>query len=282
MITVPSELQSRFENKMRDEGVPNRRWWRYKKWLRYYLDFCQKYRFPAAHAESLQPFLRKLEEKKQTPIQQEQAAFAIHVYYDMNGIPVYHHPKSLKNSSSQSPPSNIRYKPVKTPPHPDHPPLVKEAASAYTQSKPIEIRSGTRLVPAMVPARRVRGASWRTEFDSLSNEIQVRHYSPKTLKTYVGWMRKFQTFTHSKDPGMLSADDVKRFLTELAVKHKVASSTQNQAFNALLFFYRHVLQKEFGKLEGVVRAKRKEYIPVVLSREEIDEIVSHLAPPVIW
>ena len=59
----------------------------------------------------------------------------------------------------------------------------------------------------------------------------------------------------------------------------MAASTQNQAFNALLFFYRHVLQKEFGKIDGVVRAKRRQYIPSVLSREEIEEILSHLAPP---
>jgi site-specific recombinase XerD len=71
---------------------------------------------------------------------------------------------------------------------------------------------------------------------------------------------------------LLSAVDVKEFLTWLAVKKQVASSTQNQAFNALLYFYRHVLEEEFGKLDGVMRAKRKVYIPVVLSREEIDEI----------
>ncbi|ARM31328.1 hypothetical protein B9H02_08525 [Prosthecochloris sp. HL-130-GSB] len=54
----------------------------------------------------------------------------------------------------------------------------------------------------------------------------------------------------------------------------VAASTQNQAFNALLFFYRHVLGREFGKVDGVVRAKRRKYIPVVLFREEIDTVIS--------
>ena len=59
----------------------------------------------------------------------------------------------------------------------------------------------------------------------------------------------------------------------------MAASSQNQAFNALLFFFRHVLHKEFGKVEGVVRAKRKPYIPTVLSRDEIDAILTHLSPP---
>jgi integron integrase len=78
---------------------------------------------------------------------------------------------------------------------------------------------------------------------------------------------------------LLSADHVKAFLTFLAVTRQVSVSTQNQAFNALLFFYRHVLNKDFGKVEGVVRAKRKPYIPVVLSREEIEAVLRHLAPP---
>ena len=78
----------------------------------------------------------------------------------------------------------------------------------------------------------------------MAHEIQVRHYSPKTLRSYTQWMRHFQTFTKSKDPGLLSSSDVKEFLTFLAVTRKVSASTQNQAFNALLFFYRHVLERE--------------------------------------
>ncbi|WP_435546722.1 site-specific integrase [Desulfobacterium sp. N47] len=113
----------------------------------------------------------------------------------------------------------------------------------------------------------------------MENEISVRHYSPKTLRAYKEWVRKFQTFTKSKNPELLSSGDVKEFLTSLAVKQKVSSTTQNQAFNSLLFFYRHILGREFGKFDGVVRAKRKPYIPVVLSRKEIDNILNFLEPP---
>jgi len=81
------------------------------------------------------------------------------------------------------------------------------------------------------------------------------------------------------DPELLTTNDVKEFLTYLAVKQKVSASSQNQAFNALLFFFRHVLNREFGKIDGVVRAKRRPYIPVVLSREEIDAIVANLKYP---
>ncbi len=72
---------------------------------------------------------------------------------------------------------------------------------------------------------------------------------------------------------------MKDFLTYLAVKKNVVASSQNQAFNALLFLFKNVLKKEFGEIKDVPRAKRKPYIPVVLSREEIDRIISNLESP---
>ncbi len=123
------------------------------------------------------------------------------------------------------------------------------------------------------------GASWVWVYDGLTSAIQVRHYSPKTLQAYKIWTRKFQTFTQSKDPKWLSIDDVKGFLSFLATSKNIAASSQNQAFNALLFLFGHVLEKEFGNVEGVVRAKRKPYIPVVLSREEVDRVIARLDAP---
>ncbi len=123
------------------------------------------------------------------------------------------------------------------------------------------------------------GADWTELYKKLENTIKIRHYSPATLKTYTGWARKFQTFTKSKDYRLLTKDDVKSFLTWLSVEKGVSASSQNQAFNALLFLFRNVLGREFGKMDGIVRAKRKPYIPVVLSREEIDRIISLLKHP---
>jgi len=73
--------------------------------------------------------------------------------------------------------------------------------------------------------------------------------------------------------------DVKSFLTHLATEKNVSASTHNQAFNALLFFFRHVLKREFGKVNGVVRAKNRRRTPVFLTREEIFAILAHLATP---
>lgn len=113
----------------------------------------------------------------------------------------------------------------------------------------------------------------------MAAEIKVRHYSRKTLRTYALWSRNFQKFLKNKPPEDLSTEDVKEYLTFLAVKCKVAASTQNQAFNSLLFFYRHGLKREFGMLRDVPRAKKSHYIPSVLSREEIDDILKQLSYP---
>ena len=113
----------------------------------------------------------------------------------------------------------------------------------------------------------------------MADEIKVRHYSRKTLKTYALWSRQFQRFLKNKPPQELTTQDVKDYLTYLAVKCRVAASTQNQAFNSLLFFFRHGLKREFGELRAVPRAKKSLYIPTVLSRPEIDAILDHLSHP---
>ena len=77
----------------------------------------------------------------------------------------------------------------------------------------------------------------------------------------------------------MSAEDVKAYLTYLAVKCTVSASTQNQAFNSLLFLYRHILKKDFGDHKDIPRAKKSKYIPVVLSRREIDAVLKHLSYP---
>ena len=209
-------------------------------------------------------------------MQQEQALKAITLYYETLKAKGVSNKKPAPLTSS--PPA---YAPLKNKKHFS----VNEAVARPQPSRDSE-PSSTVYGPSYTVGpsekgyvERENGASWEAEYSLLADEIHVRHYSSKTLKTYKGWVRKFQTFTRSKTPELLSSNEVKEFLTFLAVKRKVASSTQNQAFNALLFFYRHILHKEFGRIDGVVRAKRKPYIPVVLSREEIEAILRHLEPP---
>ncbi len=125
----------------------------------------------------------------------------------------------------------------------------------------------------------MQDASWVEVYTGLKAEIKLRDYSPKTLKTYQNWIRQFQAFVKSKAPTLLSQQDVKDFLTHLAVEKNVAASTQNQAFNALLFLFKQVLKTEFGEITDVPRAKRRASVPVVLSRTEIDAVLERLRPP---
>jgi site-specific recombinase XerD len=83
----------------------------------------------------------------------------------------------------------------------------------------------------------------------------------------------------NKPPLDVSAEDVKAYLTYLAVKCKVSASTQNQAFNALLFLFRHILKKDFGDHKDTPRAKKSNYIPIVLSRQEIDAVLKFMSHP---
>ena len=120
---------------------------------------------------------------------------------------------------------------------------------------------------------------WEVALESMKDAIRVRRYSPKTLKTYRSWVREFQGFVKDKPPKALRSEDVQRFLTHLAVKKRVVPTTRNQALNSILFLFRHVLKKEMELGDEVVRARRTRYIPVVLSREEVDRIVSKMAHP---
>lgn len=120
---------------------------------------------------------------------------------------------------------------------------------------------------------------WDKAIRDLAAEIKTRRYPRKTLKTYTLWARQFQRFLCHKPPLDLSSTDVKEYLSHLAVKCRVAASTQNQTFNALLFLFRHVLRKDFGEQRDVPRAKKSRYIPVVLSRQETNAVLKHLSHP---
>ena len=130
-----------------------------------------------------------------------------------------------------------------------------------------------------IEGRGEMGEEWKKAHFELLAEIKIRHYSPKTLKSYSMWVRKFQFFTKNKMPGTLSPTDVKEFLRFLAIKRNVSASSQNQAFNALLFFYRHAIKRDFGDQKDNVRAKKRRHIPVVLSREEVNSVIDNLNYP---
>lgn len=106
--------------------------------------------------------------------------------------------------------------------------------------------------------------------------LRLRQRSLRTERTYMHWLRQFYRFMKGKSPSRLDGQDVVDFLSHLAVEKKVAAATQNQAFNALLFAYRHILHKDIENLNNTVRAPRRKSLPVVLSKPEVMSLLSHL------
>jgi integron integrase len=106
--------------------------------------------------------------------------------------------------------------------------------------------------------------------------MRLKHLSPRTEKSYLSWILRFRAFVREKACGSLTEQDLKGFLSYLAVEKKVAAATQKIAFNALLFLYRNVLSVEINGLSTVVPSRVPKRLPVVLTREEIARAFSHL------
>jgi integron integrase len=107
--------------------------------------------------------------------------------------------------------------------------------------------------------------------------IRLKHYSYSTERTYLQWIERFLEYarqTAKKAITETDASDFKNFLSHLALVQRVSASTQNQAFNAILFFFRYVLGKEVGNLADTVRAKRGQKLPVVFSVEEVKRLLA--------
>ncbi|MDH5832318.1 integron integrase [Luteimonas kalidii] len=111
-------------------------------------------------------------------------------------------------------------------------------------------------------------------FDEVRRKLRVHHYSLRTERAYLGWIRRFILANGRRHPRELGGQEVEWFLSRLAVRHKVAASTQNQALSALLFLYREVLGERLPWMEDVVRAKRPARLPVVLSQAEVRSLLA--------
>ena len=255
MIDFPKALLPQYLILLEKRGVPAASFAECIKWSRYFIDYCAKYPVPGTQAEQVPLFIEKLRAKKQSELACRQAAYAVSVFLEAH----------KQNALSQHPTESVSQMRVTVSKLTAEPSVIpKSRMSQYSEAGYQE---------------KSESPEWDAVLNAMAAEIKVRHYSRKTLKTYANWSRKFQKFLKNKPPLELTGDDVKEYLTHLAVKCHVASTTQNQAFNSLLFFYRHGLKRGFGELRDVPRAKKSLYIPVVLSRAEIDAILANLSYP---
>ncbi len=257
MIQLPPHLFRQFRVFCIDNGVIESEFADYLKWLRYFLDFCEKYHVSGDDAVRTRSFLDKLRQKGQSDEKRQQASKAVRLYFEM-----------IRGGVGELPPVQLVPMEQHTDPRselPIHTPTLVGAAESFYNVAGYQEKSDS--------------PEWDEVMGRLADEIKVRHYSRKTLKTYAQWSRQFQKFLKNKPPSELSTDDVRAYLTHLAVTCHVAASTQNQAFNSLLFLFRHALKRDFGVLRDVPRAKKSLYVPVVLSRVEIDAILDNLYHP---
>jgi integron integrase len=117
--------------------------------------------------------------------------------------------------------------------------------------------------------------------DQVRQALRLRHYSDRTEKAYVQWVRRFIFFHGVRHPAEMGKEQVAAFLSHLASDRHVAASTQNQALCALIFLYASVLHMDIGLMEGVVRAKRPQRLPVVLTPDEVREVFRFLEDQVL-
>ncbi len=113
-------------------------------------------------------------------------------------------------------------------------------------------------------------------FASIATVIRTRNMAFRTEQAYMGWVCRFMLHFGGKSPVSLGSEEVASFLQHLAVQRNVAASTQNQALNALVFLYKHVLKTPLGDIEEFARAKRPKRVPVVLSAGEMRRLLAEL------
>ena len=111
-------------------------------------------------------------------------------------------------------------------------------------------------------------------FSALSTQIRSRNYSIRTEHSYTAWIARYILFHGQTHPDKLDAEHIAGYITHLAVKRMVASSTQKQALNAIVFYYRHVLQRSFDDIGGFTASRKPVRLPVVLSVDEVQRLIA--------
>ncbi|MDQ7062438.1 MAG: phage integrase N-terminal SAM-like domain-containing protein [Sulfurimonas sp.] len=113
--------------------------------------------------------------------------------------------------------------------------------------------------------------------DLVRDKIRFKHYSYSTERTYVHWIKHYILFHHKKHPVEMGKVEIESYLTHLATKDKVAPTTQNQAFSAILFLYKEVFGVDVSEWDiQALRAQKHKHIPVVLTKDEVKNVLRNI------
>ena len=113
--------------------------------------------------------------------------------------------------------------------------------------------------------------------DQVRDVVRKKHYSIRTEQAYVSWIRKYILFHRKRHPKDMGEKEISQYLSYLASDQRVASSTQNQALNAIVFLYKHVLRIELGDFGNMERAKRPERLPTVMTKTEVGRVLAAMS-----
>ena len=113
--------------------------------------------------------------------------------------------------------------------------------------------------------------------DQVRQVLRYHHYSYRTEQTYCDWIIRFVKYHNcQKHPNAMGKSEVEAFLSHLATNRKVAASTQRQALNAIVFLYKHVLDKPIGDDIAPVKAKKRRRPPVVMTKVEVGQVLNQM------
>ena len=206
MQTIPADILEQYSAVLKKRAVPVFRHADYRKWLRYFLDFRSKYPLPEPRSEQVRLFIRKLQEKKQSPEQQKQAAHALSLFFESENAET----KAAAISTSSQYRATTEGLPLQVSEAATTPstPFVKGEYSnlskiGHGDFKPSVPRASLHpFVPLSSSGshynewrclKKSASPAWDKIIESLAAEIKVRHYSRKTLKSYADWSRQFQS-----------------------------------------------------------------------------------------
>ncbi len=113
--------------------------------------------------------------------------------------------------------------------------------------------------------------------DQVREVHRIKHYSIRTEQAYVGWIKSFILFNNKCHPKNMGEKEIAEFISYLAIKKNVAANTQNQALNAIVFLYKHVLKIDLGDFGPMERAKKPKKLPTVMSKNEVRLVLNSLS-----
>ncbi|MHB8779659.1 MAG: integron integrase [Anaerolineales bacterium] len=126
--------------------------------------------------------------------------------------------------------------------------------------------------PSKIPER----GKAKKLLEQVSDAIRIKHYSSRTEKTYLDWIRRYILFHNKRHPKDMGAEEIQAFIAHLATQKQLAASTQNQALSAVIFLYRYVLKIDITLPPDIIRAQRSETLPVVLTHQEAMSVINKM------